>query len=238
MSAASQHGGAFGRAINFAGQHRASVATAVLGLAGLAWLLNVMLHTARQPPVKQAPVITMVVVQPPKPPPPPPPLPQPKMITPQKVTIPEPKPMIPNQPPKAAPPKPAGPPAPSLGTAIHNSGAADNFDLSGNTGGNGMIGGGGGGGGGGSYEGAVAADIEAALARDPVTRNANAGLQVRIWVDANGVVTRVLLAKSSGDPAVDAAVDNRVLPGLQLPPPPAGTAMPMLMSLTGEQPLQ
>jgi len=228
--------GLVGRLGGFAGRHRAPVITLGIGAILAALLLYALLNTASQPVVKQAPVVTMVVVQPPKPPPPPPPMPQPKLITPQKVTIPAPKPMVPNQPPKAAPPKPAGPPAPSLGTAIHNNAAGDNFDLSGNTGGNGLIGGGGGGGGGGSYEGAVEADIVAALDANPVTRNAVAGLQVRVWVNANGVVSKVALVASSGDSAVDTAVDNQILPGLQLPSPPPGTRMPMLVKLTGEPP--
>jgi len=231
-----QQRGLLGRVGGFAGRHRAPVITLGIGAILAALLLYALLNTASQPVAKQAPPVTMVIVQPPKPPPPPPPLPQPKMITPPKESLPEPKPMIPNQPPKAAPPKPAGPPAPSLGTAIHNNGAADSFDLSGNTG-DGVIGGGGGGGGGGSYEGAVAADIEAALASNPVTRNADAGLQVRIWVNANGVVARVALDKSSGQPAVDTAIDNQILPGMQLPSPPPGTPMPMLVRLTGTPPL-
>lgn len=235
-----QQRGMVGRAAGFAARHRASAITlgigAVLGLL----LLYALLHTAREPAVHQPPVITMVIIQPPKPPPPPPPLPQPKMITQPKMTVPQQKPMIPNQPPKAAPPKPAGPPAPALGTSIHNNGPADSFDLSGDTSGNGVIGGGGGGGGGsrwGYYAGTVQAQIEAALSRNPVTRNASAGLEVRIWADAGGRVTRVALVKSSGDPAVDSAIANDVLAGMQLQPPPADMPMPMVMSLTGQSPL-
>jgi TonB family protein len=237
MSGASQQRGGVGRAIGFAGRNRAAVIAAGIALVFVALLVFVLSHTATQPAPKPPPVVTIIAVQPPKPPPPPPPLPQPKMISPPKEAMPEAKPVIPNQPPKAAPPKPAGPAAPALGTSIHNSGAADSFDLSGNAGGNGLIGGGGGGGGGGSYEGAVEADIVSALSRNPVTRNASAGLQVRIWVNAAGVVTQVALDKSSGDPAVDSAVVNQVLPGMQLPPPPPGTGVPMLMRLTGQSSL-
>jgi TonB family protein len=159
------------------------------------------------------------------------------MITQPKETMPEQKPMIPNQPPKPAPPR-AAPSAPALGTSIHSNGAPDSFNLGGTPGGDCIGCGPGGGPGGGSYEGAVAADIEAALVANPVTRYASAGLRVRIWVNANGVVQRVALAASSGSPAVDTAIVNQILPGMTLPQPPAGTPMPMLVSLTGEQQAQ
>jgi hypothetical protein len=142
MSGASQQRGGVGRAIGFAGRNRAAVIAAGIALVFVALLVFVLSHTATQPAPKPPPVVTIIAVQPPKPPPPPPPLPQPKMISPPKEAMPEAKPVIPNQPPKAAPPKPAGPAAPALGTSIHNSGAADSFDLSGNAGGNGLIGGG------------------------------------------------------------------------------------------------
>ncbi len=233
--------GVFGRMAQVAARHRASFVTLGIGAVLAALLLYALLHTARQPVVHQAPVITMVIIQPPKPPPPPPPLPQPKMITQPKMTVPEQKPQIPNQPPKAAPTKPAGRPAPALGTSIHNNGPADSFDLSGDTSGNGLIGGGGGGGGGGSrwgyYAGMVQSQIEAALSHNPVTRDASAGLEVRIWADAGGLVTRVALVKSSGDPAVDSAIENDVLAHMQLQPPPSDMPMPMVMSLTGQSAL-
>ena len=239
-SAETRQRGTLGRTGGFAARHRASVITLGIGALLAALLLYALLHTARQPVVHQAPVITMVIIQPPKPPPPPPPLPQPKMITQPKMAVPEQKPVIPNQPPKAAPPKPAGPPAPALGTSIHNNGPADSFDLSGDTSGNGLVGGGGGGGGGsrwGYYAGMVQSQIEAALSRNPVTRDASAGLEVRIWADAGGLVTRVALVKSSGDPAVDSAIENDVLAHMQLQPPPADMPMPMVMSLTGQSAL-
>ena len=50
--------------------------------------------------------------------------------------------------------------------------------------------------------------------------------------------SKIELDKSSGDPTVDNAVENQVLLHLQLYPPPPNTPMPVIMSLTGEQPLQ
>jgi protein TonB len=224
----------------YADQHKASVRTFAVATVLVAIVAYFIMHTARQPEVHQAaPVITMVTIQPPKPPPPPPPLPQPKMITQPKMVTPEAKPM--QQPtPKNAPPKPASPSV-QMGTSIHNNGAPDSFNLSGTPGGDGMLDGGGGGGGSrwGYYAGMVQTQIQEALQKNRVTRNITAGLEVRIWADASGMVTRVALDKSSGDPAVDDAVTNQVLRNLQLnQPPPSDMPMPIVMSLTGEQTMQ
>jgi TonB family protein len=200
-------------------------------------LAYVMLHSTKPRPAPPPPVVTMVVIQPPKPPPPPPPLPQPKTIVQPKMSTPVEKPVVPNQPPKAAPPKPSA--APALGTSLKSNGTSNAFDLSGSGSGNGIIGGSGeGGGGGGSYGDAVSYQIQQALQENPVTRQASAGLVVRIWVDASGTITQVELEQSSGNPAVDDAIQNKVLNGMHLYPPPPGTGMPIEMKLTGEQPLQ
>jgi protein TonB len=223
-------------ALEYADEHRSSVAVGgvVILLASLAAYF--LLHSSRPEPPRPPPVITMVVIQPPKPPPPPPPLPQPKTIVQPKMTTPVQKPVVPNQPPKAAPPKASS--APALGTSLKSNGTSNAFDLGGNAGGDGLLGGNGEGGGGGSYAAAVQGQIQDALQKNPVTRQANAGLVVAIWADASGRITRVHVEKSSGSTAVDDAVENQVLPNLQLYPPPPGTQMPIVMSLTGEQPLQ
>ena len=219
-------------------EHPNAVRTGFIGavLLGLAAVLA--LHTSRQPAPHQAPTITMVMIQPPKPPPPPP-LPQPRMVQQQKVTIPQVKPLIPNQPPKPSPPRPAAPSAVPLGTSIHNNGPADAFNLSGTPGGDGFLGGGGGGGGSrwGYYAEQVQSQIQSALQRNKATRNASAGLQVQIWADAGGNVTRVVLVKASGDPAIDEAIRSQVLSHMQLPQPPSDMPMPIVLSLTGQSTL-
>lgn len=228
-----------GGAKHFAGQHRSAVRVGLIGAVLLAIVAFFMLHSAGQAPEHIAPTITMVVIQPPKPPPPPPPLPQPKMITPPKMTTPVEKPIV-NQPPKAAPPKPAAPAAIPMGTSIHNNGPADSFNLNGTPGGNGFLGGGGGGGDAQAYfQEQLQTQIESALQANRVTRNASAGLEVRIWMNANGDVTQVSLVKSSGNPQIDDAVENQVLAHFRASyPPPPGTPMPVVMSLTGQQSLQ
>lgn len=224
-------------ALEYLSEHRTPVyagVTAILLASVLAWLL---LHSSKPAAVQPPPPVTMVVIQPPKPPPPPPPLPQPKTIVQPKMTTPVQKPIVPNQPPKAAPPKPSS--APALGTSLKSNGTSNAFDLSGSGNGNGIIGGSGdGGGGGGSYSGYVQAQIENSLQKNHITRNATAGLQVRIWISADGTITQVAIDKSSGDPAVDNAVQNQVLQSLQVGAPPPNTPMPISISMIGEQPLQ
>jgi hypothetical protein len=209
MSGVAKQPGMFARAMGFAGRNRVTLIVSVIGLGLAGLLLTVLLHTARQPPVKQVPTFTIVPVTPPKPPPPPPPTPQPKMITPEKTPMPDVKPVVPNQPPKA-------------------------FNLSG-SGFGGLAGGGGEGGGGGSWEGYAEAKIAEALQANPITRNASAGLVVQVYFDASGAITRAVIVKSSGDPRVDQAIVDQVLPGLQLPPGAPGS--PATMRLTGQSPL-
>lgn len=225
----------------FAAEHRSSVLTGTVGAIFAGAAAFFLMHSAPQGPApKPPPAVTMVMIRPQPPPPPPPPLPQPKTIVQPKMTTPEVKPMIPNTPPKAAPPRPAAPAQTAMGTSIHSNGPADAFNLNGTPGGNGMFDGGGGGGGSrwGYYASVVQVQIQQALQKNPVTRKASAGLAVRIWADADGVVTRVELDKSSGNRTVDEAVTNQVLRNLRLSePPPSDMPMPIVMSLTGEPPL-
>lgn len=76
-----------------------------------------------------------------------------------------------------------------------------------------------------------------ALRQNDKTRDARLKLKVRIWSDANGRITRTELSGSSGDPAVDAAIKNDILTGLQLQePPPADMPMPIVMQIDEQRP--
>jgi TonB family protein len=70
-----------------------------------------------------------------------------------------------------------------------------------------------------SYGRIVSADVQSALRRDDKLRFAKFVAELRIWLDVSGKVTRVQLASSSGDPAIDDAV-TRSLNGLALHEPP------------------
>ena len=186
-------------------------------------------HSGGPPPKPQE----MVMIRPLPPPPPPPPQQPPpeqkqQMMEQTPVNEDDIKPV--DQPPDASP---------ALGTNIQGNGAPDGFGLSGR--GGGFMGGGGGGGAGGSrfgwYAAKVTRAVSDALRQNSRTANAGFSIRVRIWSDLTGRVTRVRLADSTGNSAVDAAIRDQVLTGFQLPEaPPDGMPMPIMMRLTARRP--
>jgi len=138
-------------------------------------------------------------------------------------------------------PKPDEPPP--IGTNNVGSGPPDGFGLGAYKGGGGNgIGGTGrrvGGSKFGWYASKVQSSISEAMRKNTSTRKASLSLQVSIWADGTGRVTRAKLAGSSGDPAVDEALRNSVLTGLQLSePPPADMPMPIVLKLSARKPDQ
>lgn len=219
-------------------KHRVKIIIAAVVILGGAIVL-VALNTKSEP-ARKAPERLVSIQLPPPPPPPlpppppkiqPPPPPEQKMIE-QTPVEDEPKPE----------PKPVDEPPPAMGTAIKGNGPGDGFGLSG-TGKGGGIGGLGGNGGRaaskwGWYAGQVQSRIADALRQNKKTRAASiSGLQVRVWPDATGRITRAQLAGSTGDRALDAALQSEVLTGLQLSePPPAGMPAPIVLRLTARRP--
>ena len=168
---------------------------------------------------------TMVNIAPPPPPPPPmkPPPPQEQ----QKIE----EPMIKEEAPKEAPPKDE----PPLGTGIKGPGS-DSFGLGSNPG-NGRIGGGGDGSKWGWYASQVQSRVQQALQQNRKTRTASMSINVRIWPDPNGRISRAQLAGSTGDSSLDSALRDEVLSGLQLSePPPAGMPAPITLRVTAKRP--
>ena len=171
---------------------------------------------------------------PPPPPPlklPPPPQVEQKMVEQAPVAEPEAKPD--NQPAKVDDP-------PALGTNISGNGPSDGFGL-GNSGNAGLIGGNGKGTKANSrfgwYAGQIQTKIEEALRSNRKTRSANLRIDVRIWPDATGHITRANLVSSTGDPAIDEAIKSEVLTGLQLKePPPQGMPLPITIRITVRRP--
>jgi len=86
------------------------------------------------------------------------------------------------------------------------------------------------------YAVAVQNTIAETLRHNTGVRHAAFSLQVRVWADSTGRITRAALAGSSGDPAVDNAIKNNALAGLQLPePPPADMPMPINMRISARK---
>lgn len=188
--------------------------------------------------VKREEIITITPMPPPPPPPPPPPKveppppedqPEEEMIAQEPVAEDEP-------PPEDAPPE--APPSEDLGTGIAGNGPDMGLTGKGSGGGN-RIGGNGRRGGGskfGWYAAKVQASIADAMRKNPITRNATmSGLEVRIWPDSSGRITRAQLVGTSGNPAVDQAIKNQVLTGYQLQAPPADMPTPIVLSLNARK---
>lgn len=86
------------------------------------------------------------------------------------------------------------------------------------------------------YAVAVQNTIAETMRHNAGVRHATFSLQVRIWADSSGRITRASLAGSSGDPAVDNAIRNNALIGLQLPePPPADMPMPINLRISARK---
>jgi periplasmic protein TonB len=219
-------------------RYGAVVAVVALFLGGIVYFF---LGHDDLPPPRQVRDLTIVNVTLPPPPPPPPPQPQPeqKMIEQPKMAEPEFKEEKPVDKPKDEPAKDAKndePPGP-LSLDAKPTGPGDLFNLGGKPGGNPYGGGGGGGSRWGWYTTIITSQVEAAIRANPKTRNMATQIQVRLWVDGSGHVTRVVLTPSSGNPEIDAALRNEVIGSLTLrEPPPKDMPMPVVTRVTARRP--
>lgn len=86
------------------------------------------------------------------------------------------------------------------------------------------------------YAAQVQTTIQGALSRNTLTAKASFENEVRIWADITGRIIRVKLKGSTGDAAVDRAI-NETLGGLLLQqPPPTDMKMPIVMRLKASRP--
>jgi len=210
---------------------------AVVLLGGVFSFITSDSKPRRKAPAKEE--IVTITLPPPPPPPvvlPPPPKVEPPPPEEEEMVAQDPD-DISEEPPEDAPPE--APPSEDLSTGIAGNGP-DMGLSSGKGGGGNSIGGGqrrGSGSKWGYYASRVQTTIADALRRNPATRNASLSIQVRVWADANGRITRAQLVGSSGNPAVDAAIKNQILTGLQLPQaPPADMPMPINLRITARKP--
>ncbi|MEO8350649.1 MAG: TonB C-terminal domain-containing protein [Chthoniobacteraceae bacterium] len=219
---------------NFFQRHRAlSAVLGVLVLGGIIIGAKKLGHQEEGP--RRSQNVTMVNLPPPPPPPPPKIEPPPPPQTPQEQKMIEQAPIDePEDKPQDDPP-----PAPDLSTGLQGDGPPDGFGLSGRGGAGSGFGGSGRRGGSkwGWYAGQVQSKIQEAMRNNRRTRNANLRIEVRIWAEQTGRINRAQLSGSTGDPAIDAALRNEVLSGLQLQePPPKGMPMPIVLRITARRP--
>ena len=208
------------------------VGVALLALMGFTYqqLTSASHSTRSRPPEMNMVRITPLPSTPPPPPPPPPPVDQPKI---------EPNPADQNEEKPDDSPKDE-PPDSALGTNLKGDGPPDGFGLAH---GNGMGRMGGGPGGAGAkarwarYGSKVQGRIADALRSHPKLRSASLRVEVKVWPDGEGRITRAALASSTGDPQLDAALTGEVLKGLQLQePPPEGMPTPIVLRLNARRP--
>lgn len=222
----------------------AAVVLVMLLSLGVRWILT---HRERPGPQKVV-TITGVLLKPPEPikptMPPPPPVVRPKqMDEPQR-----------NRVEIKASDIPPGPPPPQnapgggrLSLAAEATGEGDAFNLAGNPGGRGLLSGGGLGDGTGDgigegpgsrygwYYAKLAAELEDAFRRTKRIGTASTRVELRVWADKAGRITRVQLIRSTGNPELDEAIQS--VEGLRLrEPPPPDIPMPMLARLTARRP--
>ncbi|WP_335944685.1 energy transducer TonB [Pseudomonas sp. G166] len=187
---------------------------------------------------REAPKVPTII---PLPPPPPPPPEKPKEPEPQveeKVPEPEPTPE-----PEEVKPEEEAPPSPvdDLANPMQMDGDAqsgnDAFNIGAGKGG-GMAGAGGGGGlGNATYGQMMAVSFQRLLRDDPELRRLEFTLQADVWISASGEVTRVELAKSSGNPQTDEKVIASLRASRHLNErPPASLKIPVRMTFKGKRP--
>jgi TonB family protein len=213
-------------------------------VAGVRWISS----NRDAPAPRKVMQYTMVKVQTPEQPkPPPPPVQTPKVeeqVQTERVEI----KTTDIPPPESSGPAP-GPAAGPLALATEGDGPGDQFNLAGNPGGRSLTGGGGFGEGTGDglggasspgarfgwYYGKMAKEIEEVFRRQKAVTSAAVRVELRIWADPSGRITRVELIRSTGDSRLDEAIQSVV--GLRLAePPPRDLPMPMIARLTARRP--
>jgi len=190
---------------------RLAVVMAMVIGAALLWTLIAQLMEPGEKRTKRV-VQQISLVKPPPPPPPPkvepPKLEQKKVEIEEKVETPKPDPQADKAP-------DAPPPGPNLGLDSQGVAGSDGFGLAARKGGSDLIGGPTLGGGGGAaplanrfawYGALIKERIQESVARDKALSTGDYRINVNVWVDAKGVVTRAELVGSTGDTQLDDAL--------------------------------
>ncbi|MCB1235820.1 MAG: TonB C-terminal domain-containing protein [Verrucomicrobiae bacterium] len=218
-----------------------ALAVLLLAAAGTTWWVTRGPSEKKKKPA----AVSMVNIMPPMPPPPPPPPPTPPKDEPEPEPVEQEEAFVPETAPDMAEPEPEAAPDPApeaLGTNIQGDGPPDGFGLRAG-GGNGTLGGkriGGTGGRKGSKFGWYAARVQnsvaGALRANKRTRTASMSIEVKIWADDIGRVTRAQLVSSTGDSGLDRVLRDEVLANVRLSePPPDDMPMPINLRITARR---
>jgi outer membrane biosynthesis protein TonB len=83
------------------------------------------------------------------------------------------------------------------------------------------------------YASMVQAEIESALRNNAKTRNSMMQVQLRLWADSSGRISRVQIVSSTGTAELNSVLQSVVLGGLRLREgPPGDMPMPMVTRIT------
>jgi periplasmic protein TonB len=86
------------------------------------------------------------------------------------------------------------------------------------------------------YARSAAGRIADAMRRHNRLKNSTMAITARVWIDSTGRITRAT-TQSTGDAALDAALREEILNGMQLSgPPPEGMKMPVNLKLSARRP--
>ena len=87
-----------------------------------------------------------------------------------------------------------------------------------------------------AYAGQVKSRISQALESNPRTRKVSMKIDIHVWPDATGRITRAKLDTSTGDRALDETI-REILTGLQISqPPPEGMPASIAMRISARRP--
>ena len=192
----------------------------LLALVGWWWLADY----AQAPPPHPPAVQRVALLRPPEPPPRRP-EPPPEVAPPRAEPLPAPAPA------RAPTPTPAptpGEPTPALGLDAPPGVGGSAYGLAALPGRSGMVGGD-------AYRfyaALVQRELRAALNAVPTLRRRRFAVEVRLWLDTQGQVSRCELARSSGTAMVDEAVLRALDAGLGISaPPPTGLPQPIVLGI-------
>jgi protein TonB len=201
----------------------AGIGAIVIGFAIGIYAIVTSLGGTAPPP--QPKVQQISIVQPPPPPPPPPDMEPPPPEPEQEVDVPEPEPE-----PVAQDESDEPPPGEDLGLDAEGVAGADGFGLRAKKGGRGLIGGGDANR---WYAGVVQTDLQRLLADNDELRRGRYSVIVRIWVDANGRLTKSEVVGTSGDAARDSAIARALENGATLSQsPPEDMPQPIKLRIS------
>ncbi|WP_406236379.1 energy transducer TonB [Isoptericola jiangsuensis] len=208
----------------------AGIALLLAALAALVWYFLFQDPVTSRRPVADTPMLML----PPPPPPPPEPPPEPEPV--EEETMPEPEPL--DEAPTPAEEEDAPTPDNSDPVTMDADAQAgtDSFGIQSGAGG-GMRGTGTGGAGNASYGRWLGYALQQVISRDERARRHAFQLQLEVWLDRDGVITRVELARGSGNAEADAAVLEAVRNlGRVDERPPASLTFPARVLVQGRRP--